>query len=179
METTTRKYLLFILVAIIIIISAGFVILTLHSDIRDASDNYLTEKQELVTLKAHANQLEEVDHQKIKENINEAQNLFSNPERPIEDILFLEEVAENNNLSMDVRVGQKQDSSVNPWSYLEFNLDLEGSFPDILYFLREIETRRWLFSIDSFSAEVLESFDIEDENRNVSANLSLHVYFLD
>lgn len=170
-----KKHTLFTAASLIVILASGFITFTLLSELNSVSDSYLEEKEGLRKETLHADRLEGVDHERVLQTTEDLKDIFSNPNRPINNILFLEEVIENNNLEGNVTTGKRVTDS-NPWPYLEFNVRLEGDFADILNFINESRSGEKLLTIEDLSVEAKED---EEKNREVVANLLVKAYFLD
>ncbi|MGM0439188.1 MAG: hypothetical protein ACQEP3_01985 [Patescibacteria group bacterium] len=175
MVKTNKKHLLFIISSVAIITSSAFIITTLFLNLKKESDQYLNEKEELERITTYSEDLKKEDHQEIKAMLSEVNELFINPERPIEEILFLEKAAKQNNLTASIETGEKVEDS-KPWPYLEFDLKVSGSFADLASFLKEVKEKKWIYSINKLSIEAVET---QEEKRDISATLSLRAYFLD
>lgn len=181
MKTKIKKHTLFTAASLVVILASIFIVCSLLSQLSQTSDDYLDEKQSLSEELLHAKNLEGVDHKRVTRKTEELKDLFSNPNRPINNILFLERTLENNNLEGDVATGQKITDS-DPWPYLEFNIRTEGRFVDVLSFITEVRSGEKLLTVEDLSVEaedVDEGEDGEESERDLVANFIVKAYFLD
>ncbi len=177
MEKKNKNYLFFMAISILVVFTSGFIINSLFFDIKEASDKYLEEKEEIRELTVKNEKLKDENQQEIKEMITSLNELFINQERPVEEIIFLENTIEKNNLSGEVKVGETENSSSDYWSYLNLNVEIKGAENEIFSFLTDLEERKWLFSISQMNMKNL-SNNNESENQDTEAEITLKAYFL-
>lgn len=180
MTKNNKKYFLFIILSISLIVFSIFILRNLFFDIRKTSNQYLEEKKELKAIAAHEKDLRNESREEIRNKLKAVNKLFINPERPIKKILLLEEIAEKNNFPVNIQIGEKINNS-DLWPYLEFNIEFTGSFVDLASFLEEIKKEKWIYSINNLSIEAekqRQEQQQEEERGNISGNLSIRAYFL-
>jgi cell division protein FtsB len=176
MEKKNKNYFFFMVVSLLIIFTSGFIIFSLFIDIKEASAQYLKEKEEIRELTVKNEKLRDENHQEVKEMITSVNRLFINPDRPVEEIIFLENKIKESNLSGQLEVGKKENSVSDPWPSLNFNLELKGSRNQIFSFLQKLKEKEWLFSIDKMS---IKNLDQNEDEENISeADIILKAYFL-
>ncbi len=179
MKKKIKKHTLFTIASLAVILASGFIVFSLLSQLSDASNDYLEEKESLTEELVHEERLKEVEHEEVLQNLESLENLFSDPNRPITNILFLEKTLENNNLEGSVSTGERVTDS-NPWPYLEFDVQIEGQFTGVLNFITEVRSGEKLLAIEGLSVQAVEENEDDDEDeREVSANLTVKAYFLD
>lgn len=170
MNETKTKTIIFGILAVFVIIAAGFLTIDSFLKVEKSSREYLNQKEELKNLQTEKEQLKGISNDKVKDVKNSLENLFSNPNRPLEDILFLENVAEENNLSIDTSVSSEEVNS-NPWPYFYLDVNLTGDFSDILSFVNKVKERKWINSV--------ESLKLTKNNEEINGLMKLKVYFLE
>ncbi len=163
-----KKHL--ILLALILLVVTSFsVAFYLFYEIKEHSSDFVEKKKELKHLQVKTSKLEKMKNQEELESfLEKSHSLFVDPRKPIDTVLFLEEVAEENDLSIKIETERRGDA--NPWPYFVFDIDTMGSFEGTLTFLEEIQSREWVASVERLSMERKED--------GISAQTILKTYFL-
>lgn len=139
-------------------------------EIKESSHLFVKQKKEINNLTSKAKELEKIkNYEEIEETLKEIYSLFADPKNPLDTILFLEEAAEDNNLSIKIDVQRSEKGD--PWPYFLFRININGDFKDFILFLEEIESKKWVASIDSLTIE-------KEEDDEVLLQLSIKNYFL-
>jgi len=137
-------------------------IFVLIEDLRKGKEEILLQKN---NLKLWERKFESAKKFKIFFHKNSQQlqsilNTFLDPQEPIEFIKFLEEEAEKFNLSFKIKSSQisslkktKKDkkSKKEKWPTMNFDIAVEGDFPDILKFLERVEKGKYLTKIKNLT----------------------------
>ncbi len=159
---------------IVIIILISFVVYPLFRGIKKNSQDFILARKELISSKSETEKFEQfkeiyVSLQKDLEKIDE---LFINPEVPIDLIRFLREIAKDAGISIDISPSPLETTETASWDSIGFRLTLTGPFPDCLKFLEKIETGPYLIEIYDLSSKKYEEFFVRD----VRTNLTIKVY---
>jgi len=135
-----------------------FAIYFLLSGVKKNSEELILAKRELVSFKTKTEEFEQSKevYKSLKTELEKIDELFVNPDVPIDLIKFWRETAENSNLSIDISPTSLKTSEAVLWDSMGFRLSLIGSFPDFLKFLEKIETAPYLIEIQNLSAKGFE-----------------------
>ncbi len=175
MNKKNKKTTPFVFLAILVIVSTIFVIGNLFLRIKTASENYLNQKEELTVLRSKEKVLEGEDVVEVLSRKRELKNLFTDPERPIPEIIFLESRADNNNLDYTVSVGEKK--TQNGWPYLEFQVDLSGDLDSALIFFEGLEAEKRVLFIDEVKFDFNQN-NLREKEKEVNLSAKLGNYYL-
>ena len=178
MEKKSKKITVAIFLVVLTTLAAVFVVINLLMRIRASSQNYLSEKEELAVLKHKEKELEGESLAEVLKYRRTLEKLFTDPERPISEIIFLEERADRNGLDYQVHVGEKKIDQGSP--YLEFEIDLSGDLFSILNFFDGLETENNVLFVDRVEFDFAQNqiSDGEKDFEEVSLSAVLGVYYL-
>lgn len=110
------------------------------------------------------------------EKINE---VFINPEFPVNIIEFLENTAANSGISIEkIAPFILSASETDPWEPVGFQITIIDSFPSILKFLDKIENSPYLIEIQNFSAKVIEEEDLLSQKCENCSTGDVNVFFV-
>jgi len=136
------------------------VICPLLKGIKKNSQELILAKKELVSFKTKAEEFEQSKEicGGLKTDLEKIDELFINPDVPIDLIKFWRKTAEDSDLLIDISpVSLKTEETV-LWDSIGFRLSLIGSFSDFSKFLEKIETAPYLIEIQNLSAKTSEQF---------------------
>jgi len=108
--------------------------------LENKAQKFLTSKQELWALIP--------DLEKI-------QKLFISPEIPIEFLQFLEKIAEQGNVLINISFSPQNQEEIMFFPFLNIQLSVSGACSDCLRFLEKLETGPYLIEIHQFTAREL------------------------
>jgi len=174
MNTNKKIIVISVFFGIVIIILISFVIYPLFKGIKKNSQDFILARKELVSSKAEAEKFEQFReiYPSLKKDLEKVDELFINPEVPIDLIKFWRDTAEDVGVSIDIFPTSLEPTETMPWDFLGFRLTLIGSFPDCLKFLEKTETGPYLIEIYDLSAKKYEQPSFGD----VRTNLTVKVY---
>lgn len=111
-----------------------------------------------------------------KDKLRQIDQLFISKDVPLEFVLFLQNLAKENEVSIDLTGGSGSKSDA--WDFLTFQATLDGQFPDVLRFVAQLEGAPYLIDIQNLQVSSLDSKDGEgDITSGISrASLALKVY---
>ena len=117
------------------------IICPLHNGIKQESENLISEKTLLrQTIEKNKNiEQTEQEHKNYAKNLEKINNLFISPETPINFVEFLENMAQDFNLSMKITPQSLGKQEKNLWASMNLDINLIGSFPDLSKFIEKLE----------------------------------------
>lgn len=145
---------------IIIVILFGFVIYPLLKGVKKNSQELILSKKELVSFKTKTEEFERSKevYGSLKTDLEKIDELFINPDVPIDLIKFWRETAKDSGLLIDISPTSLGAKETVLWDSIGFRLTLTGSFSDFLKFLEKIETAPYLIEIQNLSAKTSKQF---------------------
>ena len=180
-----KKYLILTSCLLIFTVFFSVIAFSLFFDIVKKSENFVLKKKDWEYLIAKSKEMEKVrGYDEVEKKLEEVQGLFSNPQKPIEDVLFLKEIADKNNLSIEINFEKSEKSKGDIWPHLQFKIYVLGFFPDFIKFFEEIESKKRMVSIESlFIKKETGKSRLKDgheflENK-IEAEINLKAYFLE
>lgn len=149
-----------IIFGIIVIILLCFVIYPLLSGVKKNSQEFILAKKELVSFKAETEEFEQSKevYRSLKTDLEKIDQLFINPDVPIDLIKFWRETAKDSGILIDISPTSLGAKETVLWDSIGFRLDLIGSFSNFLKFLEKIETAPYLIEIQNLSAKSSKQF---------------------
>ena len=179
-----KNIILFLTSLFLILILAIFIIYPLFSAIKKDSADLVSVKKEILFFSQKSG-----DAGKIKENFSQVEpslkkieSLFVNSEVPISFIEFLEQTALGCNLNISISPSDNKKSDTDYWESMTFQINLAGSYQDILKFLEKIESADYLIEEQSLGMHVLSGQNAENligkkfSGENIGALLTIKVY---
>ncbi|MDI6603243.1 MAG: GspMb/PilO family protein [Patescibacteria group bacterium] len=171
----------FLTLSILLIV---FVIYPLFLEIKKISQDFLAQKQELIAFEKKAENLEKfkILFSEISPDLEKIDNLFVNPEIPVDFILFLEKISQDSGLSLKISSGLPLKTEKDSWPSLSFQLNLAGSFPNLVKFLEKLESNLYLIEIQNLTITRLSETELKSKEfeiyslGDVKASLSIKVY---
>jgi len=149
-----------IIFGIIVIILLCFVIYPLLSRVKKNSQEFILAKKELVSFKAETEEFEQSKevYRSLKTDLEKIDQLFINPDVPIDLIKFWRKTAKDSGTLIDISPTSLGAKETVLWDSIGFRLDLIGSFSNFLKFLEKIETAPYLIEIQNLSAKSSKQF---------------------
>ncbi|MEA3293054.1 MAG: hypothetical protein U9P88_01095 [Patescibacteria group bacterium] len=178
MEKVSKKYIFFIILLSFLILVAIFLIVYLLGGIKENSENFRNQKKSFVETEAKARNLKRFQgcFQKYYPSIEKTENLFVEPETPIDFIEFLEEKGSNSHLSFEISSMDFQKPLKGSEPFIKFQLLLAGAFPDFLKFLEKIEASHYPLEVQSISVNKLSPKEKQVFLEDINAALSIKLY---
>lgn len=144
-----------------------FVIRPLFKNIKEFSEQLFLFRQELVLLenKAQQSSVLEEKFQVLEPKLKRIKNLFVSSEMPVDFIQFLEIMAGESNVEINISlVPQKAKSKEETaFSFLQFQLSVLGASPNCLQFLEKLETAPYLIEIDNLNVRRIAEEQLKTE----------------
>lgn len=147
-----RKTIIFlVIIGIVILIFFGFLIYLQLKGVKKTSEELISVKKELILFQSKAGELERFKktYQELEPNLKRIDSLFVDPEVPIELITFLENIAQESGLLIEISPALIKPTEADPWKSLGFQLVLTGPPQNFLRFLEKIETGPYLTEVQN------------------------------
>lgn len=166
-----------IIFGIVFLLLIFLIIFPLFNKIKQESDNLIAQKRMLAEFNNRAENLKnfQATYQTYQANLEKIDQLFINPEEPINFIEFLEKEASDSQLSIKISSLSLKEVKGDFWSSMNFKLALVGSFSHFLEFLNKLETSFYLIDTLNLNLNRLTEKEGFPEG-NVSATLLIKVY---
>jgi len=162
-----------------------FLVAPAFGAIKQASFELLYYKKKLAQIKGEVANFQdfEAHHQLYLQNLQEMNalvenQLFIDKEVPLELVSFCQEEASRENLQFEItplRISSQEESSQEgekpPFDFLILRIKLEGKFPNLLRFIKRLESSQWLIQI--------QQINISKQEETVEANLLIRAYAKD
>lgn len=142
-----------------------FVIYPQLISIETKSQEIIFQKNRLSNLRYKMETLREFQilYEKEKSQFKKTEELFFDPEVPIEFIEFLEEETRKSQLKAEISANPPQKIEGDIWASTNFKLTLVGFFSNILKFVEKLESSPWLIEISNLNIRKLTEDDIKLE----------------
>ena len=165
---------LFILLAVFLILIV-FLIWPLFREIQKNSADLVSAKNNIATLNAQTSQITNFkdNYQSYKPELDKIDQLFADPNNLIGFIEFLENTASNSQVTSKISLqpssfGPNQTPKGAPQDFIMFQSSLQGSFSQVMDFIKKIEAGPYLVEI--------ENLNIQNSDKKVGATLTIKVY---
>lgn len=152
----------------------SFVILPLFIEMVDRAGDLVAEKRNLDYLTERVRVPDETVGD-LGEILGEIRSLYVDPRRPVDEILFLERLAVDNGLEMDVNIAGPRSNG--NWSYLIFAISVRGDSDGFHRFVESIQNARWIDTIERLNVRRATERDMIEWEGSVLADISLNLYF--
>ena len=168
-KTTTTSIIFGIIFLLLILL----IISPLFNKIKEESDNLIAQKKTLIELSNKTENLNkfQTNYQAYQPNFKKIDQLFIDPEEPIDFIKFLEKEASDFQLSIEISPQPTKEVKGDLWPSMNFRLALLGSFPNFLRFLEKLESSSYLINISNLSLTLT-----KETTRDVSASFLIKIY---
>ena len=176
-----RRSIIYLVGGFVVFISivVSFVVLPLIYEMAGRADDLIAKKKNLDYL----SEMAQVSNDEINDLgglLADIKKLYIDPRRPVDRIIFLEQVASDNRLAMDINITGPEKDDV--WPYLNLIISLRGDSNDLYRFIEIIQTANWIATIDRLNVRKVTERDLREgdpvlSERSVIADLSLRVYF--
>ena len=156
---------------LLIVLIVAFILYPLFQGISNNSKELFSQKEKSAAIGAEIERLEEfrILYKGLQEILEKIDNLFIDPEVPVEFISFLETIAEEQQLKIEISSVLAARIEEEPWPSLVFQITAIGPFQHLLRFLEKIENSPYLVEIKNINI-------IKMEEGAVSASFSIKVF---
>ncbi len=151
MQNKNKIYIISILFALTVLFLILFFIWPLFLDIKNNSDNLISVKNDAISLEIQNNEIGNFKkvYEDYKPNLEKMNQLFVNPQNPIDFIKFLENTAQESGINAKISLMpnyQKEDNGT-----LNFQLFTREDFIKILHFSEKLENGSYLVEIENLT----------------------------
>lgn len=159
----------FSLLALLIVV---FLVFPFFQNIQETSRAIKSQKEKYLALESQIQGLEQfkVLYQDLAVFLAKVDRLFVDAEVPVDFITFLEEKAAESSLTISISPSTAGRGTVADWSSLRFQMNLKGSFTNVVKFLEKLENSPYLIEIRNLTAAKA------DEVGQVKTSLVIEVY---
>ncbi len=167
---------------LIVLFLVLFAVCPLFKEIKKNSESFILTKKELTSLEVQSKNLGEFKkiYQENLQNIEKIDNLFLNPQVPIDFIGFLEKISQDSKVSIKISLLASKEKDI--WPSSQFQILSTGSFNNFSKFLEKIETTSYLIEIKNISINRVTENELKSEGseglvtRDIKANLLIKVF---
>lgn len=141
MSPTKKIYLSTAIFGTLSILLLVFIVFPLFKGIKETSRIFLSEREKTASLVKEGEGLEKMKdfYRNYQSDFERIENVFIDPEVPVEFISFLENNANVSQTKLDILSMAKKSEKGDPWPSLSLQLSVIGSFPNFLEFLEKLE----------------------------------------
>lgn len=128
------------------ILLIAFLIYPFFKEIKANSEELLLEKKKIILLQKEKGNLQKLGeiYKTHQSDLNKIENLFIDPELPVEFINFLEKNASASQVRLKISALTKRTEKQDPWPSLFSQLSVAGPFPGFVKFLEKLENGPYL-----------------------------------
>ena len=165
MTTKSKTFVIMVAVMLFAVALTVLIIYPTYSDIRGSSEELLSQKQKISALEKKIENIEEFrqNYKSIGESIEKANLAFATSDAPVNFITFLEQIALNSNVSMEISPSIPIEELGSEWKYIDFQINSLSSFPNFLKFLEKLESGPYLIEINSLKVSRISEKMIENK----------------
>lgn len=161
-----------ILSSLILILFIAFLIYPLFEEIKESFQIFTSQENIFIELRERTKNIKEFKYyyKNHKSDIEKIDLLFVNQEEPVTFIKFLEIEAQKSQLFLQISSENLKKQENEPWSFISFQLTLNGSFSNFLKFLEKLESADYLIKIQTLNLIK------KTEANNITATLLIKAY---
>lgn len=184
MQNNKKIYTTFLIFALASLLLITFFIWPIFKSIEKNSRDLVSAKNKIVSLGVQEKEIESFkkNYDNYKDNLYEMEQLFVDPDDPVDFIKFLESKASSSQITLQISLPPSGGSSKKSSDdFILFQLASKGRFSDTLNFLKAIEAGPYLLETESASIQNSEigeneSFPKDYSGRKVSATFIVKVF---
>ena len=184
MNTIKKTYLISAIFIVVSSCSIAFIIFILFADIKKSSEEIPLQKKNLSSLQSEIFSFVQFGniYGGIRPDLDKINNLFIDPEVPVDFVSFLEKTSQDCGISINTSLTSGEEKNKELWNSISFQIASDSSFPKFLTFLEKIENSHYLIKIESLNIRRLSENDIKSKEfagffvGDTNANLSIRVY---
>lgn len=158
-----RIFIIAVMFGALSLILIGLVVFPFLQNIKKGAQELIAAKKTIISLQAEIENLERFEeiYQSLTPDLKKMEDLFVDPKVPLNFIKFLEQMAEESQVSLEILPGALKETKTDPWPSITFQVSPGGPLPNCLRFLEKIETAPYLIKIQNFSAKRLTADDLK------------------
>lgn len=167
MKENNKTHTTFLILALAILLLSVFLIWPLLKSIEKNSNDLISTKNDIVALAVQIKSIENFknNYEEYKVNLEKMEQMFFDPNNPVNFIEFLENAAYNYQVVSQINL-----SSVDSQGFIIFQVSSKGDFSKILNFIKKIETGPYLAEIQNLN--IKNSVLDQDKEPNIFKNYS-------
>ncbi len=128
-----------------------FMVYPLSKNIKNSSQELVSQKKELADLELKIVNLEKfkILYKNFEEILKKIDNLFVSQELPVDFIAFLENTSDEFSLKTEISPSAAKKIGGDPWSSFVFQLSSGGSFNNLVKFIKKLENSSYLIEVQN------------------------------
>jgi len=157
---------------VVTLLIVAFFVFPLLKKIQATSNEIKSQKEKYITLENQIKELEEFKmlYQDLAVFLEKIDQLFVDPEVPVDFIGFLEKKAAESYLTITISPSTPGKGAQDYWPSLGFHVSSKGYFPNFMKFLEKLESSPYLIEIRSLNVNQAAEAD------RINTNLIIKVY---
>jgi len=160
---TKLSLIIFLALSIFILI---FLVFPLYKNIKDNAIELSLKKRGSLYVDNKLKNVEEFrkNYKEIKVNLEKGKSLFLKSEAPVNFIRFLEEISQESNVSIKISPSTPAKKMDDPWYSIVFQINANGSFPNVLKFIEKLESGPYLTQIETLGIIRMTANDLRSKD---------------
>ncbi|MFH1308488.1 MAG: hypothetical protein ABIH51_00560 [Patescibacteria group bacterium] len=179
-----KKLIILSIFGLVFLVLFFLIIYPLLRGIKKDSENYVTAKKDLVLFRGNIDNLKKIkqNNEIWKPNINKIDDLFIDSKILVDFIKFLEKIARDSNVLIDISPGELILGKDDSWSSMNFQIIARGSFIGFSEFFEKIEASPYLINVQNLTIEKIADSKLKSENylgfnsNDIRAVISIKAY---
>jgi len=184
MTIKRRINLSIIILFLLLIVSFLFLFGPLFNGIKQDSEKFSSQEEQISLLENRIENLGNFKKTSIENepNLKKIDSLFIDTAVPVDFITFIEKTADSLGLSHKISPNSLVKNEQDKWTSLVFEVNLDGSFPNLMKFLEKMENSPYLIKIQKLNINSLSEGTIktkiikEVSSGDVEAVISIEVF---
>ena len=182
MESNKKTLIISIVFGLIILVLICFVIFPLFNGIKKNSEDFTVVKKDLILFQSETENIEGIKktYDGLKKDLEKIEELFIDPEIPIDLIKFWEKIALDSEVLISIFPISLKTAEDEIWNSMGFQITITGSFPNFLEFLEKTENCSYLIEIQNLTVRKSTKRELKSEENEqfslINATLLTKVY---
>ena len=160
MKNSNKIYIILLIFTLVSLFLAVFLILPLSKEIEKNSKDLISAKNNMAILLAQVDGIENFkkNYETYKPNLEKMDQLFVDPNNPVDFIKFLEDTAFSSQITSQIslppssqNIQKKSKGALQDFIILQFSS--KGNFSEVSNFLKEIESGPYLIEIENLTIQ--------------------------
>lgn len=176
MKNSNKIYIILLIFTLTSLFLVVLFVMPILQDIEKNSKDLTSAKDNIVALSAQTNETENFknNYETYKPNLEKIDQLFVDPNNPVDFIEFLENTASSSQITSQISLPPSSvDSQPASQNFIIFQFASKGSFSDVLNFAEKIETGPYLIEIENLTIQ--DSEESTSGHSNISRDSSRKV----
>jgi len=171
MKTKDKKYIILAIFVIIVLLLIALLIYPTLKDIKNSYEEVLSNKGKVISVDKEVKELDNFvrNYKNYEPDLKKLDRLFIDPKNPIDFIKFLEKIALDSDVKIDINLVQSEKKET-----ASFQVHIQGDFLNALKFSERMEKSPYLDRIQSLTMQKLIKKEETSPNQ-VGANFSLEI----